>query len=98
MPQPATSHDTPHDVRPDEGEVDRYLSTEEAAQIAGVHPESIRRWSREGQLEVRRRGRAYEVLETSLLNRIGRARSAPAGGGIYDPRWGPFTRDPFRRD
>lgn len=98
MPQPMTSHDTPHDVAPVEEGGDRWLSTEEAARDAGVHPESIRRWIRENALQARKRGRAYEILESSLRAKVGRSQAPPAGGGIYDPNWGPFTRDPFRRD
>lgn len=81
---------------------DRYLSLEEAAAMTGRHPESIRRWIRDGDVEARkdttRRGRPYEVLERSLLAKVGKAEVAPAGGGIFDPKWGPFTRDPFRRE
>ncbi len=82
----------------DQQATSRYITTDEAAEIAGMHRESIRRWIREGELEARKRGRSYDVLESSLLRKLGRDQSAPEGGGIFDPNWGPFTRDPFHRD
>lgn len=98
----STTHNTPSpsDARP--GQTDelgeRYISTDQAAEIAGMHRESIRRWIREGELEARKRGRSYDVLESSLMTKLGRNQKAPEGGGIFDPNWGPFTRDPFHRD
>ncbi len=96
---PSTTRNTDPATDPTLGvEEVRYVTTEEAARIAGMHPESIRRWIREGVLQARKRGRADDVLESSLLAKLGRGEQAPTGGGIYDPNWGPFTRDPFRRD
>lgn len=96
-----TTHKNPADVALAE-QVDapseRYITTEQAAEIAGMNIESVRRWIRAGELEARRRGRSYDVLESSLMRKIGRGQRAPEGGGIFDPRWGPFTRDPFQSD
>jgi excisionase family DNA binding protein len=43
-----------------------YLSTGAAAQIAGVHPGTIRRWIREGRLAEHRAGRVVRVLRSEL--------------------------------
>lgn len=89
-----STHNTPETA----GTTDeRYLTVEEAAEIAGKNPETIRRWIRQGRLEARSRGRSYEVSERALTALISGEVDArpPAGGGIFDPRWGPFTRDPF---
>lgn len=97
MPQIPT-HTSPQDVAsPDASEPsgERYLTTDEAAEIAGMHRESIRRWIRDGELQARKRGRSYDVLESALMAKLGRNQKAPEGGGIFDPNWGPFTRDPF---
>lgn len=104
------SHSTTHNnpaVVADQGDVDEpdgpWLTTEEAAEMSGAHVETMRRWIREGAVTARLRGRRYEVLESSVLDKAGRGKRlqgqrAPEGGGIYDPRWGPFTRDPFHSD
>ncbi|MGE4426926.1 MAG: helix-turn-helix domain-containing protein [Solirubrobacteraceae bacterium] len=99
MSQPTTHNiDTSDTASGSEEPGERYITTDQAAEIAGMHRESIRRWIREGELEARKRGRSYDVLESSLMAKLGRGPSAPIGGGIFDPNWGPFTRDPFRRD
>ena len=53
-----------------------YLTTRAAAQLAKVAEETIRRWIREGKLEVFRAGRVVRVLRADLegLMRGGSAR------------------------
>ena len=37
-------------------EKERYLSVKEVAQILGFHPETIKRWARDGKIEVAQAG------------------------------------------
>lgn len=80
----------------DDPDVDRFLTTEEAAERANVEIDTARRWAREGRVDAVRRGRSYAISERSLMRFLGQDRRAPEGGGVFDPNWGPFTRDPFR--
>lgn len=43
-----------------------YLDVAGAAHIAGVHPETIRQWIREGQLPKHKAGREFRVMRAEL--------------------------------
>ncbi|MDQ3364345.1 MAG: helix-turn-helix domain-containing protein [Myxococcota bacterium] len=53
---------------------DEYLSTINAAALAGVHPDTVRRWIREGRLAEHRAGRELRIrradLETLLRSNV----------------------------
>jgi excisionase family DNA binding protein len=55
---------------------EEYLSTDAAAQLAGVHADTVRRWIREGKLEEHRAGRLVRVRRSDVerLLREGRRR------------------------
>jgi excisionase family DNA binding protein len=39
----------------------RFLSAEQAAELSGVHPKTVRRWIASGRLRAGKRGRAYRI-------------------------------------
>ena len=43
-----------------------YLSVEEAADILGLSPATVKRWIVQGRLQGRKLGRQWLILETSL--------------------------------
>jgi excisionase family DNA binding protein len=45
---------------------DAYLTTAEAAKLAGIHADTIRRWIREGRLAEHRAGRVVRVRRDEL--------------------------------
>lgn len=53
---------------------DEYLSTAEAARLAGVHRETIIRWIREGRLTEHRAGRCVRVKRGDLERLLARGR------------------------
>ena len=75
------------------------LTVDEVAEITGKHVATVRGWINDGHISARKVGRAFEVDRKSLEEWLGRAvlpTRAPAQfGGVYDPNWGVFTRDPF---
>lgn len=83
------------------------ISVAEAARMAGKHPQTIRRWANDGTLRSTRLGhREFRIYKDSLDEFIGggatdsAARAAEStgqrpAGGLFDPDWGLFTRQPF---
>jgi excisionase family DNA binding protein len=51
---------------PGSGDADQYLSTERAAALAGVHPDTIRSWVKAGQLPEHRAGRELRIRGDEL--------------------------------
>jgi excisionase family DNA binding protein len=45
---------------------EEYLSPDEAGAVAGVHPDTIHRWIREGKLEKHRAGRLVRVRRSDV--------------------------------
>lgn len=50
-----------------EGELDEWITTAEAVQISGYHPQRIRELLREGKVEGRKFGTIWQVSPASLL-------------------------------
>ena len=50
-----------------------YLSTEEAAQLINVHPNTIVRWIKSGKLPSSKIGREYRIPREAIDNRVRRA-------------------------
>lgn len=75
------------------------LTVDEVAEITGKHVATIRGYINAGAFVARKVGRSYEVDRVSFEQWLGRAlmptRTPPQSGGVYDPSWGVFTRDPF---
>ncbi|WP_040599231.1 helix-turn-helix domain-containing protein [Patulibacter medicamentivorans] len=84
------------------------VTVAQAAEMTGKHPQTIRRWAKDGTLECTRLGhREFRIFKASLSEFIDGASAgtsaAPAsgqraerpGGGLFDPEWGLFTRQPF---
>ncbi len=84
------------------------VTVAEAARMTGKHPQTIRRWANDGTLESTRLGhREFRIFKASLAEFIdgvsagSSAASAPGSsverpaGGLFDPEWGLFTRQPF---
>jgi len=44
------------------------LTTYEAADLTGMHPESLRRAARDGRLKARKDGRAWRIERTELMD------------------------------
>jgi excisionase family DNA binding protein len=76
--------------------------------MTGKHPQTIRRWANDGTLQSTRLGhREYRIYKASLEAFIDgietRSSAAPAtgpsverpAGGLFDPDWGLFTRQPY---
>jgi excisionase family DNA binding protein len=84
------------------------ITVAEAARMAGKHPQTIRRWANDGTLRSTRLGhREFRIYKDSLAAFLGgdgaADGAAPASdssdrrptGGLFDPDWGLFTRQPF---
>ena len=50
-----------------------YLTTEEAATLLSVHPNTILRWIREGRLPATQIGKQYRIPQEAIRRRVGRA-------------------------
>jgi excisionase family DNA binding protein len=46
--------------------VSRVLSAEEAAQVCGVSPKTVRRWVKSGRLEAVKRGRSFRIERSAF--------------------------------
>lgn len=53
-------------IRDELGQREGYISVREAAEVARVHPSTVRTWQREGHLPVHRAGRRVRVLLSEL--------------------------------
>jgi excisionase family DNA binding protein len=67
----------------------RFLSAEQAAELSGVHPKTVRRWIASGRLKANKRGRAYRIRLEDLAPFMGHDGERPgngehAGQGIGD--------------
>ena len=84
------------------------VTVADAARMTGKHPQTIRRWANDGTLQSTRLGhREFRIYKASLEAFIDGAsagnRAVPASGssverpagGLFDPEWGLFTRQPF---
>lgn len=74
---------------PDDKPTAEYVSTAEAAEIAGVTPGTIRRWKDEGKLTPAGAGRELRFLRTEVLARMERANRANARARPNSPRQSP---------
>ena len=48
---------------------EKYLSVEEAAEILGVHIDTLRRWLREGEIKGEKFGRLWRIRESELVGK-----------------------------
>ena len=71
------------EVRPRSGTEDGYLSVEQAAAFAAVHPDTIRAWVKAGRLPEHRAGRELRLLRDELHRFLERA---GATGGKPTPQ------------
>lgn len=77
------------------------LSVAAAAELVDKHEQTIRAWVKKGYVEATKVGaRDLRIHRQSLLNYAQPAvpkavRSERPQGGLYDPDWGIWTRDPF---
>ncbi len=62
---------------------DEWLTTEQAAKLSGYHANHLRRLLRDGDINGRKWGQAWQVSKQSLTDYISRAKEAG------DKRWGP---------
>ena len=63
--------------------VEEWLTTAEAAELSGYHPEHLRELIREGKIEGRKFGIVWQVSKQSLIDY---SEAAKQSG---DKRWGP---------
>jgi MerR family transcriptional regulator, light-induced transcriptional regulator len=61
--------------------VQRLLTTQDAARVAGVGPSSVKRWADEGLLECRKTAGGHRRFERGALERFLREHGAPAEEG-----------------
>lgn len=84
------------------------VTVAQAAEMTGKHPQTIRRWANDGTLESTRLGhREFRIFKASLAEFIDGASAGTTAavaprpsverpaGGLFDPEWGLFTRQPF---
>jgi excisionase family DNA binding protein len=62
---------------------DDWITTTEAAELSGYHPERIRELIRDGRIEARKFGTIWQVSQSSLLTYLKAAEKTD------DKRWGP---------
>jgi excisionase family DNA binding protein len=62
---------------------DDWITTTEAAELSGYHPERIRELIRGGKIEARKFGTIWQVSQTSLVAYLKLAEKSDDG------RWGP---------
>ena len=63
--------------------LDDWITTTEAAELSGYHPERLRELIRDGKIEARKFGTIWQVSQSSLLAYVKAAKKAG------DKRWGP---------
>ena len=63
--------------------VDDWITTKEATELSGYHPDHLRRLIRAGEIEARKFGIVWQVSRQSLLIYLEAANQSP------DKRWGP---------
>jgi len=49
---------------------DKLLSVDEAAELIGVLPETVRRWLRKGEIQGIKFGRLWRIRESEILGKI----------------------------
>lgn len=66
-----------------------WISTHEAAELSGYHPEHLRRLIRQGKISVSRKGNMFWIDRQSLLQYLHESEKA----GKKDKRHGPKKRE-----
>lgn len=60
------------------------LTTEDAAKRLGLHPETVRRFLREGTLRGVKIGRKHRIEESEIADYVERLKAAQNGGEVED--------------
>ena len=63
-----------------------WISTEEAAELSGYHPEYIRRLVRRGKIEAARKGAMFWISRASLIAFLKENKKAKAKDSRYGPK------------